>query len=255
MLQALLHKKLKDSFVDPHFSPSEDTLTSSVIGIMQYLPDEVIWTLLRQACGLKSNLPKKLGNITDFHFWTRWNASETINSKFVEPDVWIETDKYDIIIEAKKTDSWILQYKDQWKKELKALLNERTEDSNKGILFFALGGNDSLYDDTAEVDDQSYTIYTASWYNLLLAIIKYREECQDSRIVRVLNDIISAFTIHRIYHVNWLNTLHPKRLQYSTTQIIHNNLEFDNHKIFRGLYKPSKILKENKIKVWKIKKN
>ena len=34
MLQALLNNKLKDSFKDPYFRPSEDTLTSSVIGLM-----------------------------------------------------------------------------------------------------------------------------------------------------------------------------------------------------------------------------
>lgn len=156
MLQALLNNKLKDSFKDPYFRPSEDTLTSSVIGLMQYLPNEVIWKLLSQACGMKSNLTLNLGNIISFHFWARWNALGTSNSNFVEPDVWIETDKYDIIIEAKKHDCSVLQYKDQWKKELKALCNERLEDTNKKILFIALGGNESLYNDTVEVNCQSY---------------------------------------------------------------------------------------------------
>ena len=68
----------------------------------------------------------------------------------------LKTDKYDIIIEAKKHDSSVLQNKDQWKKELKALCNERLEDTNKKILFIALGGNESLYNDTVEVNAQSY---------------------------------------------------------------------------------------------------
>lgn len=58
MLQALLHKKLKNSFENPHFRPSEDTLTSSVLGLMQYLPDAVFWELLRSSCGMSSNLPE-----------------------------------------------------------------------------------------------------------------------------------------------------------------------------------------------------
>lgn len=255
MLQALLNNKLKDSFKDPYFRPSEDTLTSSVIGLMQYLPNEVIWKLLSQACGMKSNLTLNLGNIISFHFWARWNALGTSNSNFVEPDVWIETDKYDIIIEAKKHNSSVSQNKDQWKKELKALCNERLEDTNKKILFIALGGNESLYNDTVEVDGQSYTIYTASWYNLLHATINYREECQDSRIIRVMNDLISAFTIHRIYHVNWLKTLHRKQMRNSTIQIIKSNLEFDNYMILGGLYRPLRTLKDNKIKLWKILKS
>ena len=55
MLQALLHKKLKDSFENPHFKPSEDSLTSSVMGLMQYLPDDIFWDLLRSSvAGLRT---------------------------------------------------------------------------------------------------------------------------------------------------------------------------------------------------------
>ena len=90
MLQALLNNKLKDSFKDPYFRPSEDTLTSSVIGLMQYLPNEVIWKLLSQACGMKSNLTLNLGNIISFHFGQDGMLWEQVILNFVEPDVWIE---------------------------------------------------------------------------------------------------------------------------------------------------------------------
>ena len=65
----------------------------------------------------------------------------------------------------------------------------------------------------------------------------------------------SAFTIHRIYHVNWLKTLHRKQMKNSTIQIIKSNLEFDNYMILGGLYRPLRTLKDNKIKLWKILKS
>lgn len=51
MLQALLHSKLKASFENPSFTPSEDTLTSSVWGLLQYLPDDTLWQIVRKSCG------------------------------------------------------------------------------------------------------------------------------------------------------------------------------------------------------------
>ena len=77
MLQALLHKKLKDSFENPHFKPSEDSLTSSVMGLMQYLPDDIFWDLLRSSCGRSSNLPESVGAIMSVNFWDRWDATDT----------------------------------------------------------------------------------------------------------------------------------------------------------------------------------
>lgn len=77
MLQVLLHKKLKDSFENPHFKPSEDSLTSSVMGLIQYLPDDIFWDLLRSSCGRSSNLPESVGAIMSVNFWDRWDATDT----------------------------------------------------------------------------------------------------------------------------------------------------------------------------------
>ena len=77
MLQVLLHKKLKDSFENPHFKPSEDSLTSSVMGLMQYLPDDIFWDLLRSSCGRSSNLPESVRAIMSVNFWDRWDATDT----------------------------------------------------------------------------------------------------------------------------------------------------------------------------------
>ena len=92
MLQVLLHKKLKDSFENPHFKPSEDSLTSSVMGLMQYLPDDIFWDLLRSSCGRSSNLPESVGAIMSVNFWDRWDSTDTLQQFGMEihcfmPDV------------------------------------------------------------------------------------------------------------------------------------------------------------------------
>lgn len=105
MLQAILHNKFGKAISLGYFKGIEDTLTSSVIGLLQYLPDSVVWEILRGACGQSSdNFPVNIGAVLDYHFWERFDASGTINSTAVEPDVWIETETFDIIIEAKRSD-------------------------------------------------------------------------------------------------------------------------------------------------------
>jgi len=42
MLQALLKHKLKEAFRDSNFEPSEDSKTSSVFGLLQYLPAQIM---------------------------------------------------------------------------------------------------------------------------------------------------------------------------------------------------------------------
>ena len=136
MIQALLHNKLKDSFTNPHFTPSEDSLTSSVIGLMQYLPSKLFWQFLRSSCGGKEKLPSDIGQIISFSFWERLLPDGKYNSSHVEPDVLVETEEFYIIIEAKKYDSANQQDETQWEKEIVAL-QKTYDDSEKNIIFIA----------------------------------------------------------------------------------------------------------------------
>lgn len=61
MLQALIHHKLKGAFTDTHFHHTEDTTTSSIIGLLQYLPDELVWKLLKSSLrGVKRDVKKRV---------------------------------------------------------------------------------------------------------------------------------------------------------------------------------------------------
>ena len=119
---------------------------------MQYLPDTLFWHLLKSARGRSNKtLPETIGNVKEFHFWDRFDAGETTNAKQVEPDVWVETEIYDIIIEAKRSDysAENSQKEQQWKDQIIALQGSYGDEKPRPLIYIAIGGNDSLQDSAA----------------------------------------------------------------------------------------------------------
>lgn len=257
MLHALLHNKLKDSFQDPHFKPSEDSLTSSVIGLMQYLPDYLFWQLLRDSCGKLSKLPKDVGKILAVNFWERMLPDGMCNSSFVEPDVWIECDMYHIIIEAKKYDS-CGQEEEQWRKEIVSF-NKTFDDNNKELVFIALGGNVSLQDCYITVDGKQYIVHTSSWYNLLCEVSNYLHSLQTNNFkdgkqeyIRLLNDLVSIFAKHGHLKIQWLESISMININKNSKKTIYDLLDFDNKVILQDFCKPIKQITYNNIlDIWK----
>lgn len=258
MIHALLHNKLKDSFSDPHFKPSEDSLTSSVIGLLHYLPDALFWQLLRGSCGMRSALPQDVSEILSVNFWEKMAADGKHNSNYVEPDVWIECENYDIIVEAKKYDSWG-QYEDQWTKEIVSF-NKTFSENRKPLIFIALGGNASLQDYTIEVDGKTYTIYTSSWYNLLHEVDKYQQNLQAETAsketkgyIRLLNDALAVFAKHGYLSINWLEGMTYTCINRNSSTVLSSVWEFDNKALLQNFYKSTKPITVNNIfEIWKI---
>lgn len=231
MLQALLHNKLGRAISDGYFSPTEDSLTSSTFGVLQYLPDNLVFKILEGACGLRSSLPKDVGRILSITFWPQFGAEGTHNSVRVEPDVWIECDACHILIEAKKIDDayGYAQSEDQWFNEIKSLKNEVGD--GKKIILIALGGNDNLYDAEKEVDGENYTVYTASWFNLLDTIEQLQKELIEengSPQIRILGDCIKALSEHGYFKMVWFEDFCKKNLCSNSINIIHQDWGFDN---------------------------
>lgn len=245
MLQALFHNKLKSSFTDSHFSPSEDSLTSSVLGLMQYLSDDIILTIFKNACGSLMSSEGDLGDIIDFRFWEHWNGSNTSNSIYVEPDVWIETSNLNLIIEVKKTD-YGGQYEVQWRNEIIAFQNTYPE-STKKLVLIPLGGNASLTAKSINVREIWYKVFPISWFNLLRAI----KQAEASDIVernsqRVLRDIISAFEMHNYFDIEWLDTLHPVGIKSQNIETVESLMQRN----FEKLYTPLIPLNSNQTVQW-----
>lgn len=242
MLQALIHKKLKASFSDTNFSPSEDTLTSSVLGLLQYLPSNIFLSILKEACGMSSSFPIKAEDIIEVRFWEHWEASNTTNARLVEPDVFIATESYHIIVEAKKTDEGG-QYLEQWNKELIAHQNTFPDDDHRLVLY-ALGGNDSLTEKTIILNNTIIPIYRASWFNLLHAITNELSQKHSYHINRLLSDIINAFRIHGFFDIEWIDTLDSCSLSSKTISI------FSHSNAFSKLYTNHKPLNNKFIEIW-----
>ncbi len=257
MIKALLHNKLKDSFTDPHFKPSEDSLTSSIIGLLMYLPDDLFWQLLRNSCGMQSGLTESVGDILSVNFWEKMEADGKHNSNYVEPDVWIECRDCNIIIEAKKNDL-CGQYEDQWTKEIDSFYKTFIDD-DKQLIFIALGGNDSLQDCSKKINDKFYTIYTSSWYNLLHEVDKYQLSLQKENLsketkgyMRLLCDILSMFAVHGYLSINWLEGMAHTSIDHNSSKILSSLWEFENKAILQDFYKPVKTITINNIlEIWK----
>lgn len=202
MLQAFFKGKLV--IQDNRVKHNEDLKTSSSIGLLQYLPDDLFWKIMRNSCiGFNT---KDFGKIESFNFWAHTDATHTTNDQLVEPDVWIETEKYDVIIEAKIGDI-VGQTKGQWAKEIQSIINEQNNnDSSKPIILIALGGNENMLPEKV----LDCPVYKASWYNLLNAVVSERDAQKiNSNICRILDDVIELFARQGVMTVTWLNSL-PK---------------------------------------------
>lgn len=251
MLQALLHSKLKASFENPSFTPSEDTLTSSVWGLLQYLPDDTLWQIVRKSCGEgTSNLPQSIGEIEHIDFWPKYrNVEGTTNSRFVEPDVLLVTERYYVIIEAKKYDGGG-QYLTQWRNEIRAIHNE---DDTKEILFVAMGGNFTLTHEEISVElknneVRNYTINRGSWFNLLNEIQKIGRTNETNRLV---DDVTRAMNRHGFMQVIWLNTLkHDKTISTESSSTI-NNWKSYRRLFLEDFHKSNRNINRNSINtIW-----
>lgn len=246
MLQALFKKKLAQTFKNSSFEHSEDSKTSSVFGLLQYLPSQTMWELLQESCGNKSLLMENPGELLQIYFWPKWsaNGSQISKSSYVEPDVFCEFENFNLIIEAKKDDQFG-QYNQQWEREIKAYLKEYS-DSPKKMYFLAFGGNRILESEKINIDDKEYTILRASWQRLLNAIQKSKKE-HSNQIERLFSDIILAFEKHNFFCLEWYETLPKKYIDQESVTII-NSWKFTNSDFLNNFYDKNYINIKNSSK-------
>ena len=222
MLQAILRKKAalkprKDNQSEAPSEPKtntqpEDALTSSVIGLLQYLPDETFWDILYEAS--EQRLPKfsEVGAIENISFWESMRFRE-LDRQSVEPDVWIKLEKMHLIIEAKRHDGGG-QYNAQWDREIKALLKHLEEEEDQPIdeqkiWLLALGGNNQTSEELRTIGGKKYSIVRMHWQTLLEEVKKYTYEsssCSNAE-KRICKDIIRAFEHFGLFSLKWLDSL------------------------------------------------
>ena len=202
MLQAYFNGKLV--IQDNRVKHNEDLKTSSSIGLLQYLPDYVFWEIMKDCCvGLNT---EDFGEIERFNFWPHTERTKT-NAHYVEPDVWIETTNFDIIIEAKISDDPKRNSNNvtQWTNEIESLKKvQKNNGYEKPIILIALSGNESMQNEEV----LKCPVYKASWYSLLNSVVKVHDAYgSNGYISRILNDVVEMFACQGLMKIKWLNLL------------------------------------------------
>ena len=197
---------------------NEDPKTSAVFENLMLLPDNVFWHILKSSCYDNNDLPKNIGQLQKYQFWPHWNAPKR---KYVEPDLFLQFEEADVIIEAKYSDT-AGQYEEQWRNEIIAYRNEYKK-SKKNIIFIAIGGNSTISSEKILVQDSYQNIYKCTWHQLLINTNKYLNQLEEitfpdynlSATKRLLNHIILAFNINHVYNIEWFNTMVENKLLIS----------------------------------------
>lgn len=196
----MIYSLTKKNNLDPQ---KEDFRTSTIVGILLFLPDVLMWRILRNACFGSSKLPEEIGQLLSYDFWPHWNADSTSNNDYVEPDVFLSFENADVIIEAKRFDEYG-QYFEEWKNELIAYSNEYTNGS-KPVFLIALGGNGSNKEtEIFEAGGRSCFIVKCSWLGLHKAI-KNQVESEKGSNKRILESLLIACNQFGFRNYGWLD--------------------------------------------------
>ena len=133
------------------FKTCEDSLTSCIFDLLKYLPSELFWRILKGSLYF-DNLPTNCGEISEIKFWPKWNSEGTDNSKFVEPDLFLQCDDFNVIIEAKRENE-NQQCEKQKENQLISYFNE----FDKKVFYIQVGGLIDLN------NDKNKTIYQSRY--------------------------------------------------------------------------------------------
>jgi hypothetical protein len=189
----------------------EDSLTASVFDLLKYLPTDLFWYILKQALH-QDHLPSYCGEVLDFQYWAKWNAKgkyKTRNELYVEPDLFMRFNDFDLIIEAKRYDE-NQQNPDQLEDEIKSYLNEY-EDDGKTVYLIQVGGLiDTCKEQFIEVEHLKVLQSKTNWTSLLKSIDaiykSYLGQNLPSQkpLVLLFEDLINVFAMHGFHQKIWL---------------------------------------------------
>ena len=204
--------------------PREDSLTAAVFSHLLHLPSEVFWSILRAACP-SARLPDDPGEPLSVHPWPNWSAAGTTNECRVIPDLVIEFQAFDLIVEAKRRDHG-MQDREQWEKELIAYANEYGS-KKREVRMIALGG---IHSDTdvllihewsapstkgglAGSDRHRFEcpVHMCQWSSVLLECQRLKRKLKETSEptsqtfakIRILTDLIGFFVFHHFPPLRW----------------------------------------------------
>lgn len=181
----------------------EDSLTSSIFDLLKYLPIEQFWKILKNSV-FTDKLPFSPGDIKDIIFWDKWNPNGTNNINFIEPDLFIRFNEFDMILEAKRKNE--KQQKSSQNVDQIISYYNSFEEENKILYYIQVAG---LFD-KIDIDHEKAIILKTDWSRLQDAVIAEYEMIQSINMMninsskRILKDIMQLFELHQFYKKKWL---------------------------------------------------
>ncbi len=192
MLNAILHSK--DRYIGNSqenfrsmYNDIEDFFTAAIFSRFTYLPVSEQSRILTLLTGDKKFL--MITELKNREFWPSWYLD--IENRRVEPDLFLEYDIINVIVEAKRNDV-TLHSAEQLQREIDAYLSEYP--SNKKFILLAIGGGCSF---------QHENIVYIGWKNLFQILYEYG----DNNTKWIFKDMIDAFYLHGFYPTKWLESL------------------------------------------------
>ncbi|WP_378105814.1 hypothetical protein [Chryseobacterium sp. sg2396] len=209
----------------------EDSLTSLTFDGLKYLPDELFWSILNSSL-VTGGLPK-VTTIDEIFFWQHWSAEGTSNINFIEPDVFIRTERFDVIIEAKRWDKY-QQSTTQKRNQIIAYYNDFSDD-NKLLYYIELGG---LYNKSPELNiihkNQEVVICKTNWTHMLMSIVSHYQNLENLKLKlfkpqkRILEDIIKGFELHQFYTMKWFGDFKSPRIYSNQFEFLKFTIGFNS---------------------------
>lgn len=193
----------------------EDSLTSTVFDTLKYLPTELFWHILKHS-EYHFKLPKYPGEIESITYWDNWDSKNTANSKYVQPDVFIRFEEFDLIVEAKRYNE-NQQSVHQIENEIIAYENEYGNFSKKVYLLQVGGLQNKENELNIKKNNIEVIICKTDWTMILdsAMIIHNRLKLSDLSVnesyCRILEDTISGFALHGYFKKNWLKDINIEK--------------------------------------------
>ncbi|MFK5915556.1 MAG: hypothetical protein QM484_14410 [Woeseiaceae bacterium] len=218
MLKAVLHGKAGRVELDGKvesiswrklFSSGEDLLTAAIFTRWSYLSDNAQNQLMCNWFNVDENSEHDFTTFKDIQFWPQYDLAEIEGRKYVEPDVLIQFEDFNLLIEVKPPLGGD-QYLEQWQNEITGYFSWEGNDS-KPLYFLAIGRTDNVDDEWCqnimEADgEKPKMLHALTWkpvaksmYNLLKNGDLLPQD------MRILSDMLNALELYgtRGYDYLW----------------------------------------------------
>lgn len=213
-------------------SISEDSLTAMVFDHLKYLPAEMFWRILKRAL-YHDKLPSYCGELNELLFWEKWNvigSDKNNNKRYVEPDIFIQYENFDIIVEAKRYNQKQQNHNQLAEQIYGYYFNHGS--AGKQLFYIQVGGlynkedaEDFTHKSKIKVDDEgeeikskNVPILKTDWTSLLNSITVEAQLLENipysnlSCHSRLLKDLINGFELFQFYNLKWLKDLKMKTI-------------------------------------------